>query len=89
LAALNPALPKIANVLTERTSAGMRHPFLFEPTAVLFNVDTSQAKSPPAMFSIERRVDVPFEENTYFSQAPLRTAEHIEILNTFEASLLC
>jgi hypothetical protein len=87
LAALNPVLPKIANLLTQRTSADMKHPFTFEPTAVLFNVDTAQAKTPPPMLSIERRVDVPFDENTYFSQAPLPTAEHIEILKAFEAAL--
>ena len=87
LFALNPVLPKIAGVLTQRTSADMKHPFTFEPTAVQFNVDTAQAKTPPAMFSIERRIDVPFAENTYFSQAPLRTAEHIELLKAFEAAL--
>jgi hypothetical protein len=87
LAALNPVLPKIADVLTQRTSADMKHPFIFEPTGVLFNVDTAQAKTPPPMFSIERRVDIPFDENTYFSQAPLPTTEHIEILKAFEATL--
>jgi hypothetical protein len=30
---------------------------------------------------------MPFDENTYFSQARLRTAEHIEILKAFEAAL--
>lgn len=88
LVALNPVLPKIADVLTQQTSADMKHLFTYEPTAVLFNVDTAQAKTPPAMLSIERRVDVPFDENTYFSQAPLRTAEHFEILEAFEAALL-
>lgn len=88
LAALNPALPKIANILTERASADLKHPFAFEPTAILLNVDTSQAKTVPAMFSIERRAEIPFAENTYFSSAPLRTNQHMEIVKAFEASLL-
>ena len=56
LATLNPVLPKIANVLTERCSADMKHPFTFEPTSVLLNIDSSQTKIAPAIFSIERRV---------------------------------
>ena len=60
----------------------------FEPTAILLNVDTSQTKAAPAIFSIERRAEIPFAENTYFSSAPLRSAEHIEIVKAFEASLL-
>lgn len=87
LAALNPVFPKVAAVLTERASADLKHPFTFEPTAILLNADTAQAKTAPAMFSIERRAEIPFAENTYFSNAPLRTAEHIELVKTFEASL--
>jgi len=88
LAALNPVLPKIAGVLSERASADLKHPFSFEPTAILFNVDTSQTKTPPVLLTIERRAEIPFAENTYFSSAPLRTAEHIEIVKEFETSLL-
>ncbi len=88
LAALNPVLPKIADILTERASADLKHPFVFEPTGILLNVDTSQTKTAPVMFSIERRTEIPFEENTYFSSAPLRTVEHIEVVKTFEASIL-
>jgi hypothetical protein len=88
LATLNPVVPKIATVLSERASADLKHPFSYEPTAILLNVDTSQTKTAPAMFTIERRAEIPFAENTYFSSAPLRTAEHIEIVKEFEASLL-
>jgi hypothetical protein len=87
LASLHPILPKIADVLTERGSADLRHPFTFEPTAILINVDNSQAKIAPQMFTIERRAEMPFAENTYFSSAPLRTAEHIEMVKTFEAAI--
>ena len=87
LSSLNPVLPKIAEVLTEQSSADLRHPFTFEPTAVLFNIDSSQVKIAPQMFSIERRADIPFAENTYFSGAPLRTKEHIELLKRFESAI--
>jgi hypothetical protein len=88
LAALSPLFPRIADILSQRASADLKHPFSFEPTAILLNVDTSQTKAAPAIFSIERRAEIPFAENTYFSSAPLRSAEHIEIVKAFEASLL-
>jgi hypothetical protein len=40
------------------------------------------------MFSIERRAEVPFVENTFFSNAPLRTREHVELVKAFEDSLI-
>lgn len=88
LSSLNPVLPTIADVLTERSSADLKHPFIFEPTSVLFNIDSSQAKIAPQVFTIERRAEIPFAENTYFSGAPLRTNEHIEVLKTFESAIL-
>lgn len=88
LAALNPILPKIARRLTERVSADLKHPFTVEPSAILLNVDTSQTKIAPAIFSIERRAEIPFAEKTYFSNAPVRTGEHIALIEGFENSLL-
>jgi len=88
LTALNPILPRIADVLTKRTSADLKHPFTFEPTAIQLNVDTAQVKTAPTLFSIERRAEIPFAENTYFSSAPARTGEHIEIIKAFEAVLI-
>jgi hypothetical protein len=88
LAALNPILPKLAGILTDRVSGDLKHAFEFQPTAILLNVDTSQAKTLPAMFSIERRAEVPFVENTFFSNAPLRTREHLELVRAFEDSLI-
>ncbi|MCX6634507.1 MAG: hypothetical protein NT090_05390 [Acidobacteria bacterium] len=38
-------------------------------------------------FAIERRVNVPFEENRYFSGAALQTSHHIEALVAFEQLL--
>jgi hypothetical protein len=36
-------------------------------------------------FVIERRVDRPFEENRFFSSAPMRTADHVQLLTAIEA----
>jgi hypothetical protein len=41
----------------------------------------------PAAVKIERKISAPFSANHYFSQAPLPTKAHIELLNEFEAIL--
>ncbi len=88
MAVLNPVLQRVADELTANVSRDLKHTFTVEPTAILFNVDTSQIKVAPAQFSIERRAEEPFSENTYFSNAPLRTADHLQLVKEFEASLL-
>lgn len=56
------------------------------PVSLLFDADpTSQGKQIP--FKFERRLGVPFSENLYYSHAPLRTQQHIEMLNLLESSL--
>lgn len=88
LSALNPVMGRLGDVLTKKVSTDMKQVFEFEPTAISIHTDLSNRKITPAMFSVERRVDVPFSEDTYFSNAPLRTSDHIEVVNDFEASLL-
>lgn len=43
---------------------------------------------PIAAFLIQRRVDTPFSEKKYFSEAPLPTDLHYRLLEQFEADLL-
>ncbi len=38
----------------------------------------------PGAFSIDRRQSVPYEDNIWFSQAPLKTADHATILQELE-----
>jgi hypothetical protein len=38
----------------------------------------------PTTFNIQRRIDVPYEQNRYFSQANMTTENHIELLTEFE-----
>ena len=85
---LHPFLDVIANHITERTSVDMQHDFFFEPTAIIFNTDTSRTRIAPGIFTIERLADTPSQENMYFSSAPLRTSEHIDLIKRFESSLL-
>ena len=41
----------------------------------------------PAQFIFERRADSPFSDNLYFSSAPVRTADHVKILDELEGVL--
>jgi hypothetical protein len=44
-----------------------------------------EGQIPIAAFTIQRRGQTPFEENKYFSEAPLPTDIHINLLEQFEA----
>lgn len=88
LASLNPALEKIAERVTTNASADMKHAFRFEPTAILINTDLSQTKIAPSVFSVERLAETPFTENTYFSVAPMKTSDHLDLVREFESALL-
>jgi hypothetical protein len=60
---------------------------VFEPTAIIIGSDNSQLKITPSSFSIERKLEAPFVENTYFSQAPLETSEHLQLVEEIERGL--
>lgn len=41
-------------------------------------------KSAPATFKIERRAEIPFDKNLYFSEAAMTTDNHVAVLEKFE-----
>jgi hypothetical protein len=85
---LNPVIGRIGETISSKLSATMGQPIVYEPTGVLLNLDQSLSKLTPGVFSIERRAEVPFTQNKYFSNAPLSTQDHIDILKDFENALL-
>jgi hypothetical protein len=85
---LNPVLTKIGKVVGEELSRGLRQPYIVEPSAVKVTADITQVRVSPALFTIERREDTPFSEDTYFASAPLRTLVHMELVEEFEKSIL-
>lgn len=53
----------------------------FELTGIIVNFDRVDFGGiPPAHFSLERRMGFRHETNTYFSQAPLKTQDHVAVL---------
>jgi hypothetical protein len=84
---LNPVMSRIGEAISSKLSDTMGQPLTYEPTAILFNLDQSISKLMPGAFSIERRAEVPFSEKKYFSNAPLATQDHIDLLRDFETAL--
>ncbi|HEV2492961.1 MAG TPA: hypothetical protein VG204_07795 [Terriglobia bacterium] len=85
---LNPKLNKLASWLTEIVSKHAKQRLEFETTAISFQFDQQKHKSLSLPMRIERLESAIFEENKYFSSAPLPTDEHIAFLNEFEAALI-
>jgi hypothetical protein len=84
---VNEALSKLARRVSNRLPEFFKQEITYEPTAIVVGYDATKVKQAPAVFTIERRVEVPFSENKYFSSAPLPTDDHIAALEEFETAL--
>ncbi len=61
---------------------------VFEPSSISFHTELSAVPYPkPAAFTFARREEQPYSSNIYFSAAPLKTGDHIKLLETFEKVL--
>jgi hypothetical protein len=87
LSALNPRLDSFATRLTRSVSSALGHEFSYEASGLTFGYDTMHTKPNAPFFIVERRENVPYSDNKYFSSAPLSTSEHLALLEEFEAAL--
>jgi hypothetical protein len=87
LDAVNPRLAKLASMLSSLVKPidGKRRDFDFGALN-LWTEDMNLATS-PAYFRFERKIGLPFSSNRYFSQAALKTDEHLQFLADFESAL--
>jgi len=88
LAHLNPALTALSEKMSSNLGSLAGTKSSFETTQILIHIDTLTRKYPSAGFTIQRRIEVPFEDGKYFSEAPIPTAVHIGILEQFEADII-
>ncbi len=89
LSGLNNALSKLSARIGNATSQVVGHPLSFETVGITMNHEWVQvARQPIAAFTINRRIETPFSENKYFSEAPLPTDLHITLLQEFENDLV-
>ncbi len=58
----------------------------YQPGSFQLDADATQhAEGKPIPFSLVRRVRTPFDDNIWFSSAPLRTDDHVETLRLLDA----
>jgi hypothetical protein len=87
LSALNPILQEIANEVSASASRDLGFEVPFEPSVLHLGGDLSRTRVNISAFTVERRLEIPFSDGTYFSQAPLRTGQHVALLEKLEQSL--
>jgi hypothetical protein len=80
---VNPRLGEFAQDLTAMCPG---HP-TFEVGGLSFWTDGTVQATKTAPFIIERRLNAPFNENRFFSKAPLQTEQHIAMLTKLEGIL--
>ncbi len=81
---LHPVLRKIGSAVSESVTAVNGIQATFRASGVTLEVNSLTRKFPVGQFSVQRRADTPDAENKYFSSAPLKTDEHIRLLEQFE-----
>ena len=87
LDSVHPVLDEIAAIVSKAASDQTAQAMIYRTAAITLGVNVLTAKNPTGVFSIERRLESPDSENKYFSSAPLRTFEHLALLEKFEKSL--
>lgn len=62
--------------------------FDFQPYALQAGVDMARYPGKrPSPFSLVRRVNIAFEENYWWSSAPLKTDDHLKVLENLESAM--
>jgi hypothetical protein len=77
-------LSSLAAKTSEALSRIWNEPLEYRPITLSAGHDPLVRKYGIAPFTITRRLETPFPENKYFSEAPLPTDLHIEFLEQFE-----
>jgi hypothetical protein len=84
---LSPAITRLCARVSENVEGPRGSKFTFRPVNLAMTFDRHMCAFTQAPFGIQRRAGAPFEENKYFSEAPLPTNIHLELLQEFEDEL--
>jgi hypothetical protein len=83
------AITKLTSRVSEKVAQRVPDANLnYKPIRLDLDFDRSQIQFPLAPFTIQRRTIAPFSENKYFSEAPLRSEDHIALLEEFEKNII-
>jgi hypothetical protein len=88
LSSLSKPLQNLARKAGEAVSGFFGEALPYEASKVIVGHDPTARKNAIAGITIEHRIDVPFGENRFFSDAPLPTDLHIRFLEELEADAL-
>jgi hypothetical protein len=83
----NPAA-KLAAKMSNAVSEIWGEPILFESRGLSIGHDPLARKNAIASLLITPRMEIPYKENKFYSEAPLPTDMHIKFLEEFEADVL-
>jgi len=83
----NSAVGKLAAGVAKGVADTMGENLKYDLAILNLDYDQLTRKNPLGRFSIQRRDNTPFSENKYFSDAPLPTDIHIQLLEQFEKDL--
>jgi hypothetical protein len=87
LPAINPGLQTLASRITELVGSYIGHSEPFEVSGITISFDPTQSKQLWTPFQLYRLAETPFSQNKYYSGAPLKTTDHIQVIKDFEAAL--
>jgi hypothetical protein len=85
---LNPKLAKIISFLDSRVKPPDGKPRKFDVGGLHFWTEDISKPGAPAAVKFERKIDAPFSDNHYFSQTPLQTQDHKDLLVELERLLM-
>jgi hypothetical protein len=87
LSRVHSAYQRLADSTAANVSEMFAENIKYELMFISIDHDPLTRKHPIGRFSIQRRENVPFSQNKYFSDAPLPTDIHLKLLERFEADL--
>jgi len=81
-------IQKMNTTLMAMTEAILGERLRYDVTRLDVDFERYQRNAPIAPLTIQRRTDSAFSDNRYFSEAPLPTSLHLELLTQFEKDII-
>lgn len=88
LPTISPQLQALSESVTTLVRGYLGESSPFETVGVTLAFDSTQAKQLFTPFSVQRMVETPFSQKKYYSGAPLKTTDHMNVLYDFEVALM-
>ena len=87
LPAICPKLRSLGDKITSLVDGYLGSSLPFETVGVTLAFDSTQSKQLFTPFQILRLAETPFSQKKYYSGAPLKTSDHIQVIKDFEMAL--